>query len=749
MIRDLTYGELFAGYDGLGMGVRSVLGGSLTWYADVCRFNKDGTAGHFTPHRAPCSIMAHHHPDAPNLGDVTTARWSPTCPTCAVFTYLARDADGEPLAYLCRECGDVWPLDLRLEQMAELGVYIAEPVDVLGGGSPCQDLSHAGRRKGMRAGTRSGLWASMVDAIDIIRPRLVVWENVRGALSAEADSDLEPCPGCLGDPDDGAVLRALGRVLGDLADIGYDANWYGLPAAAVGAAHGRFRIFVFAFPADPDGTRSEGLVDCALEVAARLHGQPVEGVGAAAELEDPPYLLPTPNDFHMGNSETPEEWRARRLDVFQRTGTRHGPALPVVALSIVEGDALIPETYMPDEDDDVAMLPTPDTRNRTSAASKAKHPGGGGGWGLSDILLPTPEAKLGSAGPDYARAGREGSGGDDLTTTMAKLMPTPRATDGTKGGPNQRGSSGDQMLPSMVQDLLPTPSAADGNGGSRYSSEGHQRTLPGEARLLPTPTRGDGSGGGVRHKGGNPTLRGAVEEGLPLDFGEPVIEEPMRYLPTPVVTDAASSARHTTTTGVAHPGTSLTDATRLFPTPEAGLGSHNRDNGVDPAVRREQGRQVSLADVTRHETGPMLPTPRVASERTSRGALTREGHWSAPGLAQAVEFAEGILPREYQSWDEVQGNQVQDWREYGPAVRRQEIAFGRSAPAPTEPGTKGQPRLSPRFVEWLMGLPDGHVTSVPGVSRNDQLKALGNGVVPPQVAAATRAFIFDLWTEHH
>jgi DNA (cytosine-5)-methyltransferase 1 len=145
--------------------------------------------------------------------------------------------------------------------------------------------------------------------------------------------------------------------------------------------------------------------------------------------------------------------------------------------------------------------------------------------------------------------------------------------------------------------------------------------------------------------------------------------------------------------------------------------------------------------------GKLLPTPRVASERTSRGALTRDGHWSAPGLAQAVEMAEGILPREYESWDEVQGNQAQDWREYEAAIRRQETAFGRPAPLPTEPGNKGQPRLSPRFVEWLMGLPDGWVTDVPGISRNDQLKALGNGVVPPQAAAATRAFLEDTMTE--
>jgi DNA (cytosine-5)-methyltransferase 1 len=51
-------------------------------------------------------------------------------------------------------------------------------------------------------------------------------------------------------------------------------------------------------------------------------------------------LLPTPNPFHMGNNETPDEWLARRAEVQDRTGTRHGPALPVVAKSVAQGTPL-------------------------------------------------------------------------------------------------------------------------------------------------------------------------------------------------------------------------------------------------------------------------------------------------------------------------------------------------------------------------------------------------------------------------
>ncbi|MFD9376107.1 hypothetical protein ACFWBH_11315 [Streptomyces sp. NPDC059999] len=50
-------------------------------------------------------------------------------------------------------------------------------------------------------------------------------------------------------------------------------------------------------------------------------------------------------------------------------------------------------------------------------------------------------------------------------------------------------------------------------------------------------------------------------------------------------------------------------------------------------------------------------------------------------------------------------------------------------------------RLNPVLVEWLMGLPEGHVTDVPGLTRTAQLKALGNGVVPQQATAALHALV--------
>ena len=75
------------------------------------------------------------------------------------------------------------------------------------------------------------------------------------------------------------------------------------------------------------------------------------------------------------------------------------------------------------------------------------------------------------------------------------------------------------------------------------------------------------------------------------------------------------------------------------------------------------------------------------------------------------------------------------WGQYAPAVHQWEQILGREAPPPTAPDSRGYPQLSPRFVEWMMGLPEGWVTDV-DISRAQQLRALGNGVVPQQGATA-------------
>ena len=121
----LSVGSLFSGYGGLDLAVEHTLNAETIWFSEN------------NPHVA--RIFAHHWPGIPNLGDITTIDW--------------RNVD---------------------------------TVDVLCGGFPCQDVSTVGKRAGLAPGTRSGLWSHMAAAIEVLQPRLVVIENVRGLLSSPA-----------------------------------------------------------------------------------------------------------------------------------------------------------------------------------------------------------------------------------------------------------------------------------------------------------------------------------------------------------------------------------------------------------------------------------------------------------------------------------------------------------------------------------------------------------------------------------
>jgi len=81
------------------------------------------------------------------------------------------------------------------------------------------------------------------------------------------------------------------------------------------------------------------------------------------------------------------------------------------------------------------------------------------------------------------------------------------------------------------------------------------------------------------------------------------------------------------------------------------------------------------------------------------------------------------------------------WGKFEPAIRRWEKTLGRPSPLPTKPdGKDGAHRLSSKFTEWMMGLPEGWVTGV-GLTRNEELKACGNGVVPQQAEMALRMLL--------
>ena len=557
----LTIGELFAGYGGLGMGVKAALGGEVRWVSDI--------------DKGACKILAHRFPDVPNLSDITAVDWA-----------------------------------------------TVEPVDILTGGFPCQDVSHAGRRAGLiRGETRTGLWAEMLRGIATMRPRLVVAENVRGLLSARADSDVEPCPWCLGDADDEPPMRALGAVLADLADIGYDAAWCGLRAADVGAAHGRFRVFILAWPADTSS--HAGRVEHGDGLAAADAGR-VRGHEAVE---------------HNGRRATEGDWRGVP-DKRDRDALRAGP------------------------DGEVTLLGTPQARDYKGV------PGDGFNTGSlpRDVaLLPTPAVNDMGAGktvewwdewaPRQKSAdGRPAPHGKSLAIEAQRLLPTPRASDGPDASSHSRSwSTTDNNLHTVVKrGEIRNADSAEVRPGEELSD---LRDSAGSQEVRERSTRGPG--------------------GLPA---EEVLLDPV----------------------LQHEG-----------------GRPSGQSSMEGAAGQEAGGVRDLRSDEEAARSPHRPgcdeQPPVEPDRSVRVVSPETA------LARGSRRSDGL-----------------DFGPYSAAIERWEAVLGRPAPAPTQLSAKGNPQLSPEFTTWLMGLPDGWITDIPGITRNEALKACGNGVVPQQCAAAVR-----------
>jgi DNA (cytosine-5)-methyltransferase 1 len=154
-------GSLFTGYGGLDMAVINTFGGEVAWYSEI--------------DKAACQVLAVDYPEIENLGDITKVDWS-----------------------------------------------AVSPVDIITGGYPCQPFSAAGNRKGKNDDRH--LWPYVALAIDALRPRLCILENVRGHLTL-----------------------GFGDVLADISRMGYDARWGLVRASDAGAPHGRARIFIVAY----------------------------------------------------------------------------------------------------------------------------------------------------------------------------------------------------------------------------------------------------------------------------------------------------------------------------------------------------------------------------------------------------------------------------------------------------------------------------------------------------------------------
>jgi hypothetical protein len=147
----------------------------------------------------------------------------------------------------------------------------------------------------------------------------------------------------------------------------------------------------------------------------------------------------------------------------------------------------------------------------------------------------------------------------------------------------------------------------------------------------------------------------------------------------------------------------------LLRTPAASEGERGHQ---DPKVARARGGQVSLSGQVIYE---LLPTP-IVDDSKNNGANPNR----IEGLSSVVYKTEV----------------KQDWGRFQPAITSWESVTGREAPNPTKPDARdGSRRLSSAFAEWLMGVPKGWITGV-GLTREQELKAAGNGVVPQQAYLA-------------
>jgi len=163
------------GYGGLDLAVEAHFGAELAWYSEL-----DKNCSH---------VLEHHWPGVPNHGDLTKADW-----------------------------------------------LSVEPVDIMCAGFPCQPFSHAGKREG--AEDERAIWPIIANAISVLRPSIIVLENVAGVLTLAA----------------GATA-----VTGDLASMGYDCRWGVIRASEAGAPHQRKRWFCIAYTGgERHGSRENG-----------------------------------------------------------------------------------------------------------------------------------------------------------------------------------------------------------------------------------------------------------------------------------------------------------------------------------------------------------------------------------------------------------------------------------------------------------------------------------------------------------
>ena len=197
----------------------------------------------------------------------------------------------------------------------------------------------------------------------------------------------------------------------------------------------------------------------------------------------------------------------------------------------------------------------------------------------------------------------------------------------------------------------------------------------------------------------------------------------------------------------------------LFRTPSV---TDSTGGAISEIQARERGRMVKTADqvaqlaaenglqVSPAIAASLLPTPTTQDGKNNAGpsqfernTLPLNAEVMLMGTPRATAANSSAVEVDAQAPKARLEDQVlvTSWGKFESAIRRWEEVLGRPAPAPTKPdGKDGNHRLSSKFTEWMMGLPDGWITGH-DLKRNDELKLAGNGVVPAQAELALRLLL--------
>lgn len=261
----LTVGSLFAGIGGGELGLEQTGGFKTIWSVEN---DKD------------CNESRKRSwPDVPQYGDIRECFGAGT-----EYDYAVSGRFGEFLRFN--------PLSPWIALKHSLPY-----VDVIIGGSPCQDLSCAGKRAGL-AGERSSLFYEFIRVVGELQPRWVIWENVRGAFSSNGGRDFL------------AILYAF-------HNAGYDAEWCCLRASDFGYPHGRARVFVVAYRRF--GKRCSGQ-EYRQRPASGEQGQPAfAGQGVAIANEQGLSLSKRKSEPPRSTAEPSQELENPARDVWRRS----------------------------------------------------------------------------------------------------------------------------------------------------------------------------------------------------------------------------------------------------------------------------------------------------------------------------------------------------------------------------------------------------------------------------------------------